>query len=41
MKYLTSGLALLLLTTPAFAQSIGEKTGVIPPWASLLQRRIS
>jgi putative membrane protein len=28
MKYLASGLALVLLTTPAFAQSIGEKTGV-------------
>jgi putative membrane protein len=28
MKYLASGLALVLLTTPALAQSIGEKTGV-------------
>ena len=36
MKYLASGLALVLLVTPALAQSIGEKTGVnstlgIPP----------
>src|SRR5712671_7815828 len=28
MKYLASGLALVLLATPALAQSIGEKTGV-------------
>jgi putative membrane protein len=28
MKYLASGLALVLLATPAMAQSIGEKTGV-------------
>jgi putative membrane protein len=28
MKYLASGLALVLLATPALAQSVGEKTGV-------------
>jgi putative membrane protein len=28
MKYIASGLAVVLLTTPALAQSIGEKTGV-------------
>jgi putative membrane protein len=28
MKYLASGLALVLLVTPAMAQSVGEKTGV-------------
>jgi putative membrane protein len=28
MKYLAAGLALVLLATPALAQSIGEKTGV-------------
>jgi len=28
MKYLASSLALVLLATPALAQSIGEKTGV-------------
>ena len=28
MKYLVPGLALVLLSTPALAQSIGEKTGV-------------
>src|SRR5258707_583693 len=28
MKYLASGLALILLATPAMAQSVGEKTGV-------------
>jgi putative membrane protein len=28
MKYLASGLALVLLATPVMAQSIGEKTGV-------------
>ena len=28
MRYIASGLALVLLTTPALAQSIGEKTGV-------------
>jgi putative membrane protein len=28
MKYLASGLALVLLATPAMAQSVGEKTGV-------------
>jgi putative membrane protein len=28
MKYLASGLALVLLATPALAQSIGEKTGM-------------
>jgi putative membrane protein len=28
MKYLAAGLALILLATPALAQSIGEKTGV-------------
>src|SRR3984885_1665106 len=28
MKYLAPGLALVLLSTPALAQSIGEKTGV-------------
>jgi putative membrane protein len=28
MRYLASGLALVLLATPALAQSIGEKTGV-------------
>jgi putative membrane protein len=28
MRYLASGLALVLLATPALAQSVGEKTGV-------------
>ena len=28
MKYLASAFALLLLATPAMAQSVGEKTGV-------------
>src|SRR5436190_24230272 len=28
MKYLASGLALILLATPVMAQSVGEKTGV-------------
>ena len=28
MKYLAAGLALVLLATPALAQSVGEKTGV-------------
>jgi putative membrane protein len=28
MKYVASGLALMLLATPALAQSVGEKTGV-------------
>jgi putative membrane protein len=28
MKYLASGLALVLLATPALAQSVGERTGV-------------